>query len=66
MWTDERLSERFNAIDKHFDDLERRMEAGFGRVDRDIRDLRMLVFQLWGTTMVGFVGTIATVLITSG
>lgn len=29
MWTDERLSERFNAIDKRFDDLERRMEAGF-------------------------------------
>jgi hypothetical protein len=65
MWTDERLDERFNAVDKRFDDLERRMEAGFDRVDRDIRDLRMLMFQLWGPTMLGILGTIATVLITN-
>jgi hypothetical protein len=65
MWTDERLDERFNAVDKRFDDLERRMEAGFDRVDRDIRDLRMLMFQLWGSTMVGLLGVIATVLATN-
>jgi hypothetical protein len=61
MWTDERL-----------DDLSQRMDAGFDRVDRDIhevrtdlRDMRTLMFQLWGSTIVGLVGTIATVLITN-
>jgi hypothetical protein len=61
MWTDERL-----------DDLSQRMDAGFDRVDRDIRelrtdlrDMRTLMFQLWGSTIIGLVGTIATVLITN-
>jgi hypothetical protein len=54
MWTDERL-----------DDLARRMDAGFERVDRDIRELRMLMFQLWGSTMVAILGTIVTVLVTN-
>jgi hypothetical protein len=61
MWTDQRL-----------DDLSQRMDAGFDRVDRDIRelrtdlrDMRTLMFQLWGSTIVGLVGTIATVLITN-
>lgn len=72
MWTDARLDERFNSVDKRFDDLERRMGAGFERVDRDmheirtdLRDLRGLMFQLWGTTMVAIVGTIVTVLVTN-
>ena len=57
MWTDERL-----------DDLSERMDAGFDRVDRDIRelrtdlrDLRSLMFQLWGSTLVGILATIVTV-----
>ena len=61
MWTDERL-----------DDLSDRMDAGFERVDRDIREvrtdlreLRTLMFQLWGSTIVGLAGTIATVLLTN-
>jgi hypothetical protein len=65
MWTDERLDERFNSIDRRFDILERRMEDGFARVDRDIRDLRVLMFQLWGSTMVAILGTLATVLATN-
>jgi hypothetical protein len=65
MWTDERLDERFNAIDRRFDILERRMDDGFARVDRDIRDLRVLMFQLWGSTMVAILGTLATVLATN-
>ncbi len=59
MWTDERL-----------DDLSTRMDAGFERVDRDIREIRadlrgmrVLLFQLWGSTMVAILGTIVTVLI---
>ena len=61
MWTDERL-----------DDMSRRMDAGFQRVDDDIhelrtdmRDMRTLMFQLWGSTMVAILGTIVTVLITN-
>jgi hypothetical protein len=61
MWTDQRL-----------DDLALKVDAGFDRIDRDIRelrtdmrDMRTLMFQLWGSTIVGLVGTIATVLITN-
>ena len=52
MWTDERL-----------DDLAKKVDAGFERVDRDIRELRMLMLQLWGSTMVAILGTIVTVLL---
>ncbi len=55
MWTDERL-----------DDLAQKMDAGFDRLDRDIRDLRVLIFQLWGTNMLAIVATIGTVLLTNG
>ncbi len=58
MWTDERL-----------DDLSHRMDAGFDRVDReiselrtDMREMRTLIFQLWGSTIIGLLGVIATVL----
>lgn len=54
MWTDERL-----------DDLAHKVDAGFGRVDRDIHDLRMLMFQLWGATMLGIFATIGTVIATN-
>lgn len=54
MWTDERL-----------DDLSKRMDAGFERVDSDIRELRTSVNQLMGSTVVGFLTVIATVVITN-
>jgi hypothetical protein len=61
MWTDERLSERFDAIDKRFD----RVERDIGEVRADIRDLRQLMFQLWGTNVVATLGTLATVIATN-
>ncbi len=61
MWTDERLSERFDAIDKRFD----RVDCNIREVRADLRDLRMLMFQLWGSTMIAILGTIVTVLITN-
>jgi len=64
MWTDERLDDFATRTDKRFDDLEKRMDAGFERVDRDIRDLRMLMFQLWGTNMLAILTTIAAVIVT--
>ncbi|HEX7058551.1 MAG TPA: hypothetical protein VF176_01725 [Solirubrobacterales bacterium] len=54
MWTDERLNDRF-------DNLDRTLE----RIDRDIRDLRVLMFQLWGTNMLAILATIGVVIATS-
>jgi hypothetical protein len=65
MWTDERLDDFAAHTSRRFDDLERRMDAGFDRVDRDIRDLRLVMFQIGGTMMVGLIGVIATVLASS-
>jgi hypothetical protein len=60
-WTDERL-----------DDLARRMDAGFARVDADIRELRLelrtelgalrlTLLRVGGGVMIGLVGVIAAV-----
>jgi hypothetical protein len=54
MWTDERL-----------DDLAEKMDDGFSRLDRDIRDLRVLMFQLWGTNTLAILATIATIIATN-
>jgi hypothetical protein len=53
MWTDERLN-----------DLAQKVDAGFERLDRDIRDLRTLMLQLWGSTIIGSLGIMATLLAT--
>jgi len=53
MWTDERLNDRFDSLDRAVE-----------RVDRDLRDLRTLMVQLWGSTIVGSIGVIATLLAT--
>lgn len=60
MWTDERLKDRFDGIDKRFDSVERSLE----HMDREIRELRVLMLQLWGSTIVGSIGVIATLLAT--
>ena len=58
-WTDERL-----------DDLANRMDAGFARVDADIRELRaeigglrLTLLRVGGGIMVGLVGVIAAILV---
>jgi len=53
MWTDERLNDRFDSLDR-----------GLERVDRDVRDFRTLMIQLWGSTVIGSIGVIATLLAT--
>jgi hypothetical protein len=55
MWTDERLNDRFNGIDRRLD-----------RIEGDLRDLRTLMFQLWGTNMVAILVTLAAVIVTGG
>ena len=58
-WSDERL-----------DDLSRRMDAGFARVDADIRELRaeigglrLTLLRVGGGIMIGLVGVIAAILV---
>ncbi len=53
MWSDERLDDRFKAIDRRFDELH-----------TDIRELRTLMFQLWGTNMLAILATIVAVIVT--
>jgi hypothetical protein len=52
MWTDERLDERFNSIDRSFDELR-----------ADVRELRTLMFQLWGTNMLAILVAILAIVI---
>jgi hypothetical protein len=61
MWSDERLNERFDGLDRTLDRLDRDIRE----VRTDLRDLRQLMFQLWGSTMAAILGTIVTVLVTS-
>lgn len=60
-WTNERL-----------DDLGRRMDAGFARVDAEIRELRaeigglrVTLLRVGGGIMVGLIGVIAAVLLST-
>jgi len=50
--------------DKRLDDLAQKVDTGFERLDRDIRDLRTLMLQLWGSTIIGSLGIMATLLAT--
>jgi hypothetical protein len=60
MWTDERLSERFDGLDKRLD----RVDADVRELRGDIRDLKTLTVQLWGSTIISCIGVIATLLAT--
>lgn len=53
MWTDERLNERFDRIDGDLQELR-----------TDVRELRTLMFQLWGTNMLAILVTIVAVIVT--
>jgi hypothetical protein len=73
MWSDERLDERFDSIDRRFDAvddrldrLEVRVDAGFREMRAEIRDIRQLMFLLWGPTMLGIFASIAAALFAHG
>jgi hypothetical protein len=54
VWTDERLNDRFDGIDTRLD-----------RIEGDLRELRTLMFQLWGTNMVAILVTLVAVIVTN-
>lgn len=72
MWTDERLDDRFNwigrrfdEVDARFDRLETRMYMGFMEMRAEMRDIRRLMFFLWGPTMLGTLVSIAAIFVTN-
>jgi hypothetical protein len=62
MWTDERLGDRFDGLDQRLD----RVDGDLRELRAEVRDIRQLMFMLWGPTMLGIFGMIATVIITNG
>jgi hypothetical protein len=60
-WTDERIGDAMGRIDGRFDAVDNR----FDRVEGDLRELRQLVYYLWGSMLIGFLVVIATVLVGS-
>ncbi len=61
MWTDERLGDRFDGLDRTLE----RVDLDIRELRTDMRGMRTLMFQLWGSTIVAILGTIATVLVTN-
>jgi hypothetical protein len=61
MWTDERLSDRFDGLDQRLD----RVDSDLRELRAEVRDIRQVMFMLWGPTMLGIFGMIATVIITN-
>jgi hypothetical protein len=66
-WTDERLDDFRAETARRFDEVERRMETGFNRIDQDIRSLQRAmiygVIALSGSFIAGFaalIGLVAT------
>jgi hypothetical protein len=62
--------ERVAWTDQRLDDLANRMDAGFARVDADIRELRaeigglrLALLRVGGGIMIGLVGVIAAILV---
>jgi hypothetical protein len=51
-WSDERIDDSMGRIDARFD-----------RVEGELKELRQLVYYLWGSMLVGFMVVIATVLL---
>ncbi len=65
-WADERLDGLAKDVDRRFEAVDRRFDQVDGRFDRvegDIRELRQLVYYLWGSMLIGFMVVIATVLL---
>jgi hypothetical protein len=57
------MAERTKWTDERIDDAMGRIDGRFDRVEGDLKELRQLVFYLWGSMLVGFLVVIATVLL---
>jgi hypothetical protein len=59
-WTDKRLDERFDGIDRRLDALERRMDQGFKELRTELGGLQRTMLQTSGVTIAALIGLIAT------
>jgi hypothetical protein len=57
------MAERTRWTDERVDDAMGRIDGRFDRVESDLRELRQLVYYLWGSMLIGFLVVIATVLL---
>ncbi|MBS1885372.1 MAG: hypothetical protein JSS97_20670 [Actinobacteria bacterium] len=67
-WTDERIDDLVGHLDMRFDNIDRRfgeVDHRFDRVEGDLKELRQMVWYLWGSMLIGFLVVIATVLVGS-
>ena len=65
-WTDERVDDLVSHMDHRFDEVDRRFDEvdhRFDRVEGDLKELRQMVWYLWGSMLIGFLVVIATVLV---
>jgi hypothetical protein len=61
-WTDERLEDRFDQIDRRLD----RLDADVRDLRAEIVDLRSLMIRLHATTLIAFLGVFAAILARGG
>jgi hypothetical protein len=57
------MAERTRWTDERVDDAVGRIDGRFDRVQGDLKELRQLVYYLWGSMLIGFLVVIATVLL---
>lgn len=61
-WTDDRLDDRFDHVDRELSLLRSEMRQGFSGVRGEINDLRLVIIRGNWTVMAGLIGVIAAIL----
>jgi hypothetical protein len=61
-WTDERLDDLNQKVDRGFADVKAEMREGFARVDEDIRELRREIHALNRNLIAGLFMIVATII----
>jgi hypothetical protein len=61
-WTDDRLDDRFDHVDRELSLLRSEMREGFSGVRGEINDLRLVIIRGNWTVMAGLIGVIAAIL----
>ena len=61
-WTDDRLDDRFDHVDRELSLLRSEMREGFSGVRGEINDLRLVILRGNWTVMAGLIGVIAAIL----
>jgi hypothetical protein len=65
-WTDNRLDDRFDHVDRELSLLRTEMREGFSGVRGEINDLRLVIIRGNWTVMAGLIGVIAAILARGG